>query len=104
MFYNAFVFVFGIISCVFILKQLFAEGEVIIGECSPQLRLGEYSPIITLNTLSTLFRLSQYVLNIYLSVVYPNPQAFVVLNEFEKARGDLEKVSRISVKFVVWPS
>ena len=30
---------FGIIACVFILKQLFAEGEVIIGE--------EYSSIIT---------------------------------------------------------
>ena len=29
---------FEIITCVFILKQLFAEGEVIIGE---------YSPIIT---------------------------------------------------------
>jgi hypothetical protein len=30
-----------------ILKQLFASGSVIIGEYSPQLRLGEYSPIIT---------------------------------------------------------
>jgi hypothetical protein len=29
------------------LKQLFAKGEVIIGEYSPRLRLGEYSPIIT---------------------------------------------------------
>ena len=38
---------FEIITCVFILKQLFAEGEVIIGEYSPRLRLGEYSPIIT---------------------------------------------------------
>ena len=27
-----FLFVFGIITCVFILKQLFAEGSVIIGE------------------------------------------------------------------------
>ena len=35
---------FEIITCVFILKQLFAEGEVIIGEYSPRLRLGEYSP------------------------------------------------------------
>jgi hypothetical protein len=31
-----------------ILKQLFASGSVIIGEYSPRLRLGEYSPIITL--------------------------------------------------------
>ena len=38
---------FEIISCVFILKQLFASGSVIIGEYSTQLRLGEYSPIIT---------------------------------------------------------
>ena len=34
-------------SCVKILKQLFASGSVIIGEYSPRLRLGEYSPIIT---------------------------------------------------------
>ena len=38
---------FEIIACVFILKQLFASGSVIIGEYSPRLRLGEYSPIIT---------------------------------------------------------
>ena len=42
-----FLFVFGIITCVFILKQLFASGSVIIGEHSPRLRLGEYSPITT---------------------------------------------------------
>ena len=36
-----------IITCVFILKQLFASGSVIICEYSPRLRLGEYSPIIT---------------------------------------------------------
>ena len=41
------LFAFGIITCVFILKQLFASGSVIIGEYSPWLRLGEYSPIIT---------------------------------------------------------
>jgi hypothetical protein len=34
-------------TCVKILKQLFASGSVIIGEYSPRLRLGEYSPIIT---------------------------------------------------------
>ena len=38
---------FEIITCVFILTQLFAEGEVIVGEYSPRLRLGEYSLIIT---------------------------------------------------------
>ena len=38
---------FEIIICVFILKQLLASGSVIIGEYSPRLRLGEYSPIIT---------------------------------------------------------
>ena len=38
---------FEIITCVFILKQLFAEGEVIIGEYSPRQSRGEYSPIIT---------------------------------------------------------
>ena len=38
---------FEIITCVFILKQLFASGSVIIGEYSLRLRLGEYSPIIT---------------------------------------------------------
>ena len=38
---------FEIITCVFILKQLFASGSVIIGEYPPRLRLGEYSPIIT---------------------------------------------------------
>ena len=43
---NVFLF-FEIITCVFILKQLFASGSVIIGEYSPRLRLGEYSPIIT---------------------------------------------------------
>ena len=42
-----FLFVFGIITCVFILKQLLAEGEVIIGEYSPKRSRGEYSPIIT---------------------------------------------------------
>ena len=35
------------ITCAKMLKQLFAEGEVIIGKYSPRLRLGEYSPIIT---------------------------------------------------------
>jgi hypothetical protein len=34
-------------TCAKILKQLFASGSVIIGEYSPRLRLGEYSPIIT---------------------------------------------------------
>ena len=34
-------------TCAKILKQLFAPGSVIIGEYSPRLRLGEYSPIIT---------------------------------------------------------
>jgi hypothetical protein len=34
-------------TCVKILKQLFASGSVIIGEYSPRLRFGEYSPIIT---------------------------------------------------------
>jgi hypothetical protein len=34
-------------ACVQILKQFFASGSVIIGEYSPRLRLGEYSPIIT---------------------------------------------------------
>ena len=38
---------FEIITCVFILKKLFAEGEVIIGEYSPRRSRGEYSPIIT---------------------------------------------------------
>ena len=47
MFFFFFFLFFEIITCVFILKQLFAEGEVIIGEYSPRPRLGEYSPIIT---------------------------------------------------------
>jgi hypothetical protein len=34
-------------TCVKILNQLFASGSVIIGEYSPRLRLGVYSPIIT---------------------------------------------------------
>jgi hypothetical protein len=34
-------------TCAKILKQLFASGSVMIGEYSPRLRLGEYSPIIT---------------------------------------------------------
>ena len=42
-----FSLLFEIITRVFILKQLFASGSVIIGEYSPRLRLGEYSPIIT---------------------------------------------------------
>ena len=42
-----FFFLFFEIICVFILKQLFASGSVIIGEYSPRIRLGEYSPIIT---------------------------------------------------------
>ena len=37
---------FEIITCVFILKQLFASGSAIIGEYSPLVRLGECSPII----------------------------------------------------------
>jgi hypothetical protein len=35
-------------SWVKMLKQLFTAGSVIIREYSPRLRLGEYSPIITL--------------------------------------------------------
>ena len=35
------------ITCVKILKQLFASGSVIFGKYSPRLRLGEYSPLIT---------------------------------------------------------
>ena len=38
---------FEIITCVLILKQLFDSGSMIIREYTPQLRLGEYSPIIT---------------------------------------------------------
>ena len=38
---------FEIITCVFLLKQLFASGSVIIGEYSPSRSQGEYSPIIT---------------------------------------------------------
>ena len=38
---------FEMITCVFILKQLFASGSVIISKYSPRLCLGEYSPIIT---------------------------------------------------------
>ena len=38
---------FEIITCVFILKQLFPSGSVIIGEYSPRRSRGEYSPIIT---------------------------------------------------------
>ena len=38
---------FEIITFVFILKQLFASGSVIIGEYSPRRSRGEYSPIIT---------------------------------------------------------
>ena len=37
-----FLFVFGIIIYLFILKQLVAEGEVIIGEYSPRLRLDNH--------------------------------------------------------------
>ena len=44
---KCFFFFFEIITGVFIVKQLFASGSVIIGEYSPRLRLGEYSPIIT---------------------------------------------------------
>ena len=44
---NLFFLFFEIITCVFILKQLFASGSVIIDEYSPQLRFAEYSPIIT---------------------------------------------------------
>ena len=33
--------------CAYVRIQLFAEGEVMIGEYSPRLRLGEYSPMIT---------------------------------------------------------
>ena len=35
------------VTCVKILKQLFASGWAIFGEYSPRLRQGEYSPIIT---------------------------------------------------------
>ena len=38
---------FDIITCVFLLKQLFASGSVIIGEYSPRQSRGEYSPVIT---------------------------------------------------------
>ena len=34
-------------TCAKILKQLFTSGSVIIGEYSPRLHLGKYSPIIT---------------------------------------------------------
>ena len=36
-----------LLSSKIILKQLFAEGEVNIGEYLPRLRLGKYSPIFT---------------------------------------------------------
>ena len=44
---KCFFLCFEIITCVFILKQLFASGSVIIDEYSPGLPLGEYSPIVT---------------------------------------------------------
>ncbi len=37
-----------------ILKQLFTSVSVIIGEYSPRLRLGEYSPIITSTSVNNL--------------------------------------------------
>ena len=40
-------FFFEIITCVFILKQLFASSSVIIGEYLLRRSRGEYSPIIT---------------------------------------------------------
>ena len=40
-----FVFVFGIITCVIILKQLFASGSVIIGEYSPRRIIVKYLTI-----------------------------------------------------------
>ena len=42
-----FFLVFEIITCVFVLKQLFASGSMISGEYSLRLRPGKYSPIIT---------------------------------------------------------
>ena len=46
--FKFFFLFFEIITSVFILKQLlFASGSLIIGEYSPGLRLGGYSPIIT---------------------------------------------------------
>ena len=42
-----FLLFFEIITCVFILKQLFTSGSVIISEYSPLLGHCEYSPIIT---------------------------------------------------------
>ena len=54
-----FLFFFEIIICVFILKQLFALGSVIIGEYSPRLRLGEYSPIITSPSANNLLNITK---------------------------------------------
>ena len=42
-----FLLFFEIITCVFILKQLFTSGSVIVSEYSPRLHHCEYSPIIT---------------------------------------------------------
>ena len=54
-------------------KYIFAEGEVIIGEYSPRLRLGEYSPIITKPEVNNCFSINTQVIiskkrkNIYIS-------------------------------------
>ena len=47
-----FLFVFGIITCVFVLKQSCAEGEVI---------MGEYSPIITSPSANDCFSINTQV-------------------------------------------
>ncbi len=39
--------IYAYVTTEIILKQLFTSVSVIIGEYSPRLRLGEYSPIIT---------------------------------------------------------
>ena len=54
-----FLLVFGMITCVFIPKQLFASGSVIIREYSPRLHLGEYSPVI-IGEYSPRLRLGEY--------------------------------------------
>ena len=60
-----FLFVFGIITCVFILKQLFAEGEVIIAEYSPRqsqdnhLAFGEL--LLNILTVKDTFHVAQVV-------------------------------------------
>jgi hypothetical protein len=73
-----------------IFNELFAEGEVIIGEYSPRRSRGEYSPIITEPEANNCFSIFTQVCFLGLNLFY----YFIIIGEYSprRSRGEYSPI------------